>query len=210
MAEIWGAAIVAGVTLYGQHQAGKAADAQAGAADQGIAEERRQYDQTRADNLPFLQAGQNAIGLQNAFLAGDTSGFENSADYQFRLQQGLQSQERGAAARGGFMGGGADADRIALAQGLAGQAADSYWNKLAGQAGQGQTAGADLGTFGANMAGNVGGYLQNAANARASSYGANADTAAALGGAISNWYQGNLANNPGGTGWYLGSKPGKG
>lgn len=210
MAEIWGAAIVAGVTLYGQHQAGKAADAGQDAANAGIAEERRQYDQTRQDQLPWLNAGTDALARQQAFLNGDWSGFENSADYTFRRDQALQSQERGAAARGGFMGGGADADRIALASGLAGQAANDYFSKLSSRAGQGYQAASTLGQMGQGMAGNIGGYLQNGANARASSYGANANTAAALGGVFNNWYQGNLANNPGGTGWYLGNQPGKG
>ena len=147
-------------------------------------------------------------------MRGDTSGFDQSPDYLYRLQQGLQSQERGAAARGGFMGGGADADRIALAQGIAAQGASDYWAKLAGQAGQGYQAAANLGSLGANMAGNIGNAYGNIGQARASAYGArsdaNAQLAAGLGGVFNNWYSQNRANNPGGTGFYLGNQPGRG
>ena len=31
-----------------------------------------------------------------------------------------------------------------------------------------------------------------------------------IGGAFNNWYSNNLANNPGGTGWYVGNNPGVG
>lgn len=210
MAEIWGAAIVAGAAIYGSQQQKKGAAKAADANYASIAEQQRQFDINQANQQPFLDAGHRALELQAQFLAGDRSGFENSADYTFRRDQALQSQERGAAARGGFMGGGADADRIALASGLAGQAANDYWLKLAGQAGQGQGTAQSLGAAGQANANNIGGYLNNIANANASSYAANAQTAAAIGGAFNNWYQGNSARNNGGTGWYLGNQPGKG
>jgi len=170
----WGFVAVAGATLvsgYLGSQAGeKGANAQTQAANAATAEERRQYDLTRQDQLPFLQAAQGALTRQEAFLTGDTSGFENSSDYLFARDQALQGQERGAAARGGFMGGGADADRIALASGLATQNANNYWGRLAGQTGQGVSTAQNLGALGANMAGNIGNNLQNAGAARASSY----------------------------------------
>lgn len=175
-----GAAIVVGA--YGANQQAKAGEkgaaAQQAASAAATAEERRQYDQTRQDQLPFLEAGYEALRRQREALAGDFSGFQASPDYAYALQQGLQSQERGAAARGGFMGGGADADRIALAQGLASQNFGNYWNRLAGRAGQAQSSAQNLGGLGANMAGNIGQNLQNAAGARASSY---ANTANAWG-----------------------------
>lgn len=175
MAEVWavGLATVA-VGAYSANQqskAGKAgAAAQENASAAATAEERRQYDQTRQDQMPFLEAGYDSLRRQQAALNGDFSGFNNSPDYKYTLDSSLQAQERGAAARGGFMGGGADADRIALAQGLASQNFTNYWNRLAGRAGQGQTSATNLGGLGANMAGNIGNNLMNGANARASSY----------------------------------------
>lgn len=124
--------------------------------------------------MPFLEAGYDAIGRQNAVLNGDTSGFENSADYLFRRDQGFRGLNAGLAAEGaagpGGFSGGADADRIALGQGLAGQAIDSYWAKLAGRAGQGQTGATNLGSLGAGYAGSTGRALQTAADARGSAY----------------------------------------
>lgn len=170
----WGMVAVAGATLvsgYLGSEAGKdGANAQGQAADAATAEQRRQYDQTRQDNMPFLEAGYGALNRQNQILAGDYTGFESSPDYVFSRDQALQSQERGAAARGGFMGGGADADRMTLASGLANQNLNSYWNKLAGQTNQGQVTAGNLGQLGANMANNIGQNMIGAGQARASSY----------------------------------------
>jgi hypothetical protein len=56
--------------------------------------------------------------------------------------------------------------------------------------------------------------IGNASAARQSSYlnsgAANAGAAGALGGIFNNWYQQNSANNNGGSGWYLGQRPGAG
>jgi hypothetical protein len=175
MAEIWvmGVATLA-VGAYGANQQRRAgergAQAQEDAANAASAEDRRQYDLSRQDQLPFLQAGYDAIARQQAALNGDWSGFNNSPDYAYARDQSLQALERGAAARGGFMGGGADADRMTMANGLASQNFNNYWSRLAGMAGQGQGSAQNLAGYGAQMAGNIGSNLMNAANARASSY----------------------------------------
>jgi len=170
----WGIAAAAVVGAYSANQQSKAgragANAQERAANAATEEERRQFDLTRQDQMPFLQAGQNAVNLQQAFLAGDTSGFDKSPDYTFAVDQGTKALDRGATAHGNLWGGGADADRIRLGQGLATQYATNYWNKLAGMAGQGQTSATNLGGLGMGMAANIGNNLGNAAAARASSF----------------------------------------
>ena len=178
MAEVW----VAGATLavgaysaYSSSQAGKdAANAAGDASAAQIAENRRQYDQSRTDQMPFLEAGYDALVRQQAVLNGDTSGFDQSADYLFRRDQGFRGLNAGLAAAGnagpGGFSGGADADRIALGQGLAGQAIDSYWDKLAGRAGQAQSASNNLGALGAQYAGMNGDAYQAAGAARGSAY----------------------------------------
>lgn len=166
----WGVA-AAVVGAAGSIYAGnKAANAQKSAANASIAEQQREYDQTRQDQLPFLQAGQNALNLQQQYLAGDTSGFENSPDYKFAVDQGFKGLDAGAAARGNLWGGGTDADRISLGQGLATQYANNYWSKLAGMAGQGQSSANTLGSVGQSTASNIGNYLTNSGAATASSY----------------------------------------
>lgn len=167
--------------------------AQAAGADAATAETARQYDQSRADYEPFRQTGVAATGLQNAFLAGDYSGFENSPDYAYALQQGTQALDRGAAAHLSLNSGGADADRMRFAEGLATQNADNYWAKLAGQANQGFNATSNLGTLGANAANQTGANARYAGEARASSYQGQANA----------WT--NFANQAGQAGaWYAG------
>jgi hypothetical protein len=170
----WGIAIAGIATLgagYMQSEAGKdAANAQGDANAAAIAEDRRQYDQSRTDQMPFMLAGYDALDKQKAFLSGDWSGFQDSPDYAFAVDQGFKGLNRNLAAGGAYGSGGGDADRIALGQGLATQYAGNYWNKLAGRAGQGQTSVGQIGQLGAGMAGRIGGYMQDSGNARASAY----------------------------------------
>lgn len=176
MAEVWvaGVAAVAGAAISA-NAAKKGAAAQAGAANAAAAEQARQYNQSREDQLPFLQAGYGALDAQNRILAGDYSGFMASPDYLAALEAGTQQLDRGAAARGNQFGGGADADRIKFGQNLATQNLNNYWAKLAGMTGQGYQAGANLGVLGANAATNIGQSYRDAGNARASSYAGQAN-----------------------------------
>lgn len=214
----WGyAAAAVGSIVAGKMSADGAKDA-AGAQTQAsmaaVDEQRRQFDLTRQDQLPWLQAGQNSLATQQALLSGDYSKFYQSPEYQWTQQQGLQGIDRSAAARGSLYSGGADADRMKFAQGLASQEYGNFWNRLAGVSGTGQTSATNLGSLGQQSASNIGNALIGAGNARASAYQSQADTNAqtigALGGMFNNWYQGNKANNGGGTGWYLGNNPGRG
>lgn len=192
----WGVAVAAVVGAYSANQQKKgaqgAANAQAKANDAAIAEQRRQYDQTRQDMLPFLQGGYDAINRQKQFLAGDWSGFKDSPDYAFSFSEGLKALDRGAASRGALYSGGADADRIRFGQGLASQNVNNYWNRLAGMANQGQVTGQGLGSFGQGAANSIASLLNNTGNARASSYMARADAnsqlAAGIGNAFGSYY----------------------
>jgi hypothetical protein len=208
--------VAAGV--YGANQQSRAARDAARAGQQGadaeIGERQRQFDLSRQDQMPFMQAGYGALARQEQFLRGDTSGFENSADYVFNRNQMQQGLERGAAARGRLYSGGTGVDLAQQLSGLASNQANNYWNRLAGQAGQGQTTAANLGQLGMNMANGNANSIGNATAARQSGYqnAANARTGAGFGaaGAFNDWYQNNSANNGGGSGWYLGQRPGAG
>lgn len=168
-AVVAGAATIGGAAMQSR-AAGRAASAQASANNAAIGEQRRQFDLTRQDMAPWLQAGTDALGRQQAFLNGDWSGFQNSPDYQWAVQEGTKALDRGAAAAGGLWSGGADADRIALGQGLATQYAGNYWNRLAGLSNTGQATAGQLGQFGQNSANAIGGLMQNTGAARASAY----------------------------------------
>lgn len=212
----WGVAIAAVGSVVASNNAKKgaksAANASQAASDAQVEEQRRQYDQSRTDQLPFLQAGEGALKRQEAYLSGDTSGFENSADYKFAVDQGFKGLNRGLARSGGLWSGGGDADRIALGQGLATQYGNNYWNKLAGQAGQGQNSANTLGGLGANMAGAIGNaYGNNALAQGQSAYGrANANNSAIAGltQGFGQWYGGQNKSLNGG--FYLGNQPGRG
>lgn len=218
MAEVWAAAATVAVGVYSANQQKKASErglaAQQAGADAATAEQRRQFDLTRQDQAPWMQAGTDALAQMQALNGGDFSSFTESPDYQFARDMGLQGVDRSASARGGMFSGGADADRMKFASGLASQNYGQFYNRLQSMAGQGQTTASGLGSLGMGMAGNIGNIAMGMGDARASSYQSRADTnsqlAAGLGGLFNNWYQGNRANNPGGTGWYLGNNPGRG
>lgn len=209
-AAIIGGAVIGGVAsnMAASKQASatnKAANAQLQGQEEGVAEQRREYDQSRQDQLPFLQAGYGALTKENAFLNGDWSGFMNSPDYKFSLDQGINALDRSAAARGGLYSGGHSADLMNFAEGTADQFANNYWNKLAGQAGQGQVSANTLGNLGANEANNISNLLNASGNARASSYLRNgniqAQNIANMGNAFNQWL-GYYQNRPGTSGNY--------
>jgi hypothetical protein len=214
----WGViatAVVGAYTSNQQKKAGeKAAGAQEDAAHASIDEQRRQYDQTRLDNMPFLQAGQWAAPRYQDTLDGNYTDFYNSPDYLATQQQGVKAMDMSAAAHGGLFGGGHSADLTKYGQQLGAQQLGNYRSALGTLMGNGQNSAQSLGQFGANAANQISGQYGNIGNARASSYGntadANSQFAAGMGGAMNNWYQNNSANNGGGTGWYLGNNPGRG
>lgn len=183
--------------------ANSAANAEERAAQMTIDEQRRQFDLTRADQQPWLQAGQGALnqlmqlyglgGGQQAQGGGsgpidpttglprggaslavggngqpDYSGFMNSPDYLFALQQGEQATQRAGSAMGNLRSGNTLAALTQYGQGLASQQLGNYTNRLSQLAGVGQQTAQNLGGLGANMAGNIGNAFTNAGNARAS------------------------------------------
>lgn len=190
--------IKAGVTLVGAaakyYGDKKAAAAQQKGYDAATAEQRRQFDLAREDQMPWLQAGQRALHQLEQLNSGNFSSFTASPDYQFALTEGLKGLDRSAAARGALWSGGADADRMAYASGLATQNYGNYYNRLASLAGLGQTTASGLGTLGANYASNAGRLALGAADARASSYRDQADTMTQLVGSggdlLADWYRG--------------------
>lgn len=93
MADV-GGAITGGIGLIGNliegSSAEKAADTQVKAADQATAEQRRQFDLTRKDLAPWMQAGEDALAkLQTALGLGPKppSSAQALASYQSVLKQ---------------------------------------------------------------------------------------------------------------------------
>lgn len=214
----WAMVAGAAITVVGgamnNRQARKGQNAALKGQDAATAEQARQYDQSREDMLPWLNAGKDNLGTLQALNAGDFSSFQQSPDYQFRYDQGLQGLSRMAAARGNYRGGATDRDIINYSQGQASQAYGDYYNRIASLAGVGQTQSQSLASIGQNYANNVGNIAMNRGQLQNQFYQQQGDnygqmTAGIVGG-LNNWYQNNSARNGGGTGWYLGNNPGKG
>ena len=180
----------------------KAAKAQKQAALSGIEEQRRQYDQTRADFAPYRAAGTGALDmLSRAYGIGgqapDMTAFQASPGYQFRYNEGLRAIDRGAAARGLLHSGAGVKAEQRFGEGLASNEFGDWWNRLAGVAGVGQSAAGTTAQAGANAANNITNAYTQAGNARASSY-ANIGSAANSG--INNALSAYLYSQSGGFG----------
>ena len=192
-----GAAIIGGSLisgLFGSDAADTAADQSAQATAASIAEQRRQYDQNRADQAPYLAAGTGAVNRLGAGVrAGGEFGSTMPFDFQydqnadpgtaFRMSEGVKALDRSAASRGGLLSGATLRGVQRYGQDLGSQefqnAFNRYttgfnantgernqlFNRLSGVAGTGQTAVRDVTAQGAATAGNIGNaYMTDAAN----------------------------------------------
>jgi len=213
----WVAGAVVVGSVLSSKAAGDAADtaaqASGAASAASIAEQRRQYDLSRADQAPYLAAGtesvnQLATDLRPGGRFATTTPFDFRYDqntdpgYAFRFSEGMKGLERGAAARGGLLSGatlkgitrygqdmGSQEYSNAFNRYLTGFNAnmgerDRLYNRLAGVAGTGQTATNQIGAQGANMASNIGNaYMNNAANQGNAAMAAAGQRQSAFGGA---------------------------
>ena len=191
-AAILGSSLVSG--LFGSDAASNAADKSAEATMASVAEQRRQYDQTRADQQPWMQAGTGAINRLGAGVMangefGSTMPFDFKYDANadpgtaFRMSEGIKALDRSAASRGGLLSGATLRGVDRYGQDLGSQeynnAFNRYttgfnantgernqlFNRLSGVAGTGQTAVKDVTAQGATTAGNIGNaYMTDAAN----------------------------------------------
>lgn len=163
-----GGSILGGI--MGSGSAKKAAKAQEQASQAAIAEQRRQYDQTRTDQMPWLLAGNSALAQLQQLNSGNFDSFQSSPDYAYARDQMQQGVERGAAARGGLYSGGSQVDLANAMNGIASQNYGNYYGRLAQLAGVGQSTATSLGSMGQATASNIGNAQMAAGNARASGY----------------------------------------
>jgi len=161
------------------------------AQQQGAAQAQRYMDQAREGFTPYTQFGQSALNRLNAVEGGDYSAFENAPDYQFARDQGIAGIDRGAAARGSLYSGGADADRMTFASGLASQNLQNYLGRMMGQAGMGMQAQGQVANIYGNQA-NIASGLGDAMAQNAQQRGANwQSTLGNIWGFGSDWLGGN-------------------
>lgn len=182
-AAIAGAAAIGGSVLSSNAQkkaAKKAANATGDAADASSQALADNYAKTETNLQPYADAGRNALVGINAVNHGDYSGFLNSPDYQAALTQGIQAQDRSAAAKGSLYSGGHSADLAAYAGNLASQNFGNYYNRLAGLAQLGQSSATSLGSIGTGNAAQQGNFNLAGANAAGEGAYANANANSSL------------------------------
>lgn len=164
---ITAAVIGVGTAVYGAKQAKKAGD-QANAASQAgtdasIAEQGRQYDQTREDFSSWRESGEAAVGRQDAVMAGDMSSFQTSPGYQFRLDQSNQTLGNQFSNRSG--GGNAMMALAEHSQNFASNEFGNWWSRQAGMSDAGRGAAGSTSMAGMNAANNnSAAYMENATN----------------------------------------------
>ena len=227
---------VAGATVVGSLIGAKAsksaASTQAAAAEQASDLQREIFQQTRADQEPWRQAGVNALGVMQSTAGNVPAAFKFGAgDYQadpgyaFRLSEGQKALDRQAAARGGLISGGAlkAAQRFGQEMGsqeygnaynraLASYGTDvarenQLYNRQAALAGIGQTSTNLVGQAGQNYATNVGNLMTGAGAAQAAGQVGVANALTSGMGTYLNYSQNNALLNAlrGGYGGYGGS-----
>ncbi|GAA4502292.1 hypothetical protein [Gluconacetobacter tumulicola] len=184
--------------IAGSGAASKAAREQAQAYGQAQQFQQNVYDQTDQNLSPYVGAGTNALYSLATLLglpggaSGQGSGaeaayqaFTDTPYYQFPLQQGEQSLDRSAAARGLALSGGQMNALQNYAQNYAGQQFGNYMNALSGLANMGSSAASALGSQGNASAGTLLSALSGQGNALArGTTGSNAALMSGVGNAL--------------------------
>lgn len=171
-----GASIIGG--LFGKSSADKAASAQARAANNSLKLQREMWETSRADMMPWLDAGKTALGTYMGQLdgTGDPNAFKATPGYEFRVKQGETGVMNNLAALGMKNSGKALKALETFRQGIASQEYGTWMDRLAGVSGTGQQTGNSMAGYAQNAGNSMGQTMQDAGQARASGYvgGANA------------------------------------
>jgi len=163
-----------------------AANQQYQASKEATQVQKDMYDQTRRDLMPYAQAGGTALSQlmggmgSNGQFMQEYSGQDiyDDPSYQFRLQQGQDSIQAGAAAQGGLLSGATQKALLNYGQDAASQEygnaynrfnADqtNQYNRLSNLVGLGQNAAAQQGNAGMQTAQAVASNTMAGANAQA-------------------------------------------
>ena len=171
--------IVGGSQLLGgmmqADAASEAAGIQAGAAGEGIAEQRRQFDALRALLQPYTEAGLPALQQQQALLGLQGPEAEQAAierirggeTFQALAQQGEEALLQRASATGGLRGGNIQGALAQFRPALLNQAIEQQYGRLGGMTQLGQRSAAGVGAAGMESGTNVANLLAQQGAARA-------------------------------------------
>jgi hypothetical protein len=152
-----------------------AANIQAGAAGEGIAEQRRQFDALQALLKPYTEAGLPALQQQQAFLGLQGPEAERAAieriqggqTFQALQQQGENALLQTASATGGLRGGNLQGALAQFRPALLSSLIDQQYGRLGGLTTLGQRSAAGVGAAGMETGSNVSNLLAQQGAARA-------------------------------------------
>lgn len=210
----WPVTIGAGVGMLGymmnQQASQNATEAETNAANQANATQTSQFNQTRADQQPFINSGIGALNQLNQQMPDLTRSFSMAdfrADpgYQFAMDQGNSAIQRSSAARG-TLGGDTLKSMQGFSQGLADQQYQTArtnftndqtnrFNKLSSMVGTGQGATNQVQAAGTNTANNISSNQLGTGNAIAANNIAQGNAATnALGTGMNTWMNYQMMN----------------
>lgn len=164
-----------GGAFEGQDRAETAAGIQAGAAESGISEQRRQFDEITKLLQPYQKAGVGAIGQQQALLglAGAPAqqqaiaALEQSPAFQSLTQQGENAILQQASATGGLRGGNVQAALAQFRPKLLSELISRQYEQLGGLTNVGQASAARQAAFGQATGANIANLLTQQGQAQA-------------------------------------------
>ena len=173
------ALVVGGSQLVGSSMqasaAGEAAGIQAGAAQAGIEEQRRQFDAMRELLKPYTEAGVPALQQQQAFLGLQGPEAERAAierirggeTFQALAGQGEEALLQRASATGGLRGGNIQGALAQFRPQLLSSLIDQQYGRLGGLTTMGQRSAAGVGTAGMESGTNIANLLSQQGAAEA-------------------------------------------
>lgn len=194
-----------GSALIGSDASRRASNQQTDASNRSSDLQQQQYEQTRTDNVPLLDARNNALSQIQALLA-NPGGITKDPGYQFGMDQGTRAINSGAASRGMTYSGAAGKALARYGSDYAGTKLDQTYNRLSNLAGLGQVGANNNQQAGMNYANNVGSNMMGAANVNAAAGMSNANR---MGNALNQvsaygdrngWFGGNSLQPGGGVG----------
>jgi hypothetical protein len=164
-----GAALFGGIMQA--RAASKASSAQERAANQDIAFQKETRDLIRRDLKAYREGGLNAFNMYNNEVTGTgPTQFQKTQDYNFGLNEGINTVQAGAAARGGLFSGAAMKDLNTFGQDYASTRREGWLNRLGGLADTGLSAAQMSGNASTNAAAGVSNALSNRGNAQSAGY----------------------------------------
>jgi len=150
-----------------------ASNAQVAALEQANKLSKDMYDTSRQDLAPWRTVGSDAVTRAGSMLTPggfDFRAFQETPQYQFGFDQGMNGLQRHMASAGLTGSGAALKAATRYGQDYAGQQFGDYYNRLLQLSGMGQSAAGMTSQAGQNYAAQAGNNLVDMGNARGSAY----------------------------------------